>query len=359
MGTLSRYIAARTTLMCTGALATLTTLVVASVFLGNMGTFAEHSTPASVVLRFILYSVPQILYWVIPFSVCVGVVAAQAAFARHVETIAMQACTVSFRRMCVPYVLVATAAVVLMGVMSFDVYPLAQREADRIEQVLIKKRGVEGSFTVHGGRFKVGPEIYLVRYADVVHGVMRDVRCYSLAGGAISTVRRADMVRWTGDGWVSDDMEVLELSRGAIVSKRGKYSLPLRHRPEDLAVAQPSAEVLTLSELLEYRKSLARESIRSLSLDTQIHNRVSFTMAPLVMTLLVLPFGLRFPRAGGIARGITLGIVTGLVYWSAHSAMVGAGMAGYVHPVPAAWSVNVAALFASALIMKHRRFSYG
>jgi len=42
--------------------------------------------------------------------------------------------------------------------MSFDVYPLAQREADRIEQVLIKKRGVEGSFTVHGGRFKVGPE---------------------------------------------------------------------------------------------------------------------------------------------------------------------------------------------------------
>ena len=77
------------------------------------------------------------------------------------------------------------------------------------------------------------------------------------------------------------------------------------------------------------------------------------------MTLLVLPFGLRFPRAGGIARGISIGLILGLAYWAVHSAMTGAGMAGYIHPMLAAWSADLAALGAGLILMTRRRSTYG
>jgi len=124
-------------------------------------------------------------------------------------------------------------------------------------------------------------------------------------------------------------------------------------------IAQPGADVLTLGELLEYRGNLSGERIRSVNLDTQIHSRISFAVAPLIMTLLVLPFGLRFPRAGGIARGISTGLILGLAFWAVHSVMTGAGMAGYVHPVLAAWSADLAALLTGVTLMTTRRSTYG
>jgi lipopolysaccharide export system permease protein len=358
-GTLKRYIFTRASYMCIAALGSLSVLVIASVFMSKIGLFTEHGTRAGVIFRFMFFSSPQIVYWVMPFSVCVGIVTTQALFSRHMETIAMQACSVSFRRICTPYIMVGALASVIMAALSFELYPLAERQAQKIEEVSIKKVGVEGSFTVNGGRFKIGGDIYLVKYIDVVKGIMKDVRCYSMENGRIVTIRRAPDVLWDGRAWISGRMETLTLTADDIVSTKGTAALPLTHRPRDLTVAQPAAEVLTLGELLEYRSSLAKESIRSVNLDTQIHNRISFAAAPLIMTLLVLPFGMRFARVGGIARGTTMGIFMGLLYWSVHSAMTGAGMAGYVHPALAAWSADLAALCASAVMTKFRRVTYG
>ncbi len=345
--------------MCAAAAGVLWLIVLSSVFLGNIGTFTEHDTPIPVIMQFLLYSSPQILYWVLPFSVCVGIVATQASFSRNVETIAMQSCAVTFARICVPYIAVGGLGVVLMAVLSFELYPLAQRQAVKIEQITIRKRGVEGSFTVGGGRFKIGDDIYLVRYIDVVHGVMRDVRRFTVRGGRITSVQSAETAVWDGTSWRCRDMESMRFEAGSIDVTRGEHVLPLAHVPSDLAVAQPSADVLTLPELMSYRSALARRSIRSVNLDTHIHGRISFAASPFIMTILVLPFGLRFPRAGGIARGISAGVFLGLAYWALHSALTGAGMAGYLHPALAAWGADVAAAVSGAASLRYRRVTYG
>jgi lipopolysaccharide export system permease protein len=357
--TLSRYIFTKAAVMCTAAWISLSLLVFASVFLGNLGLFTEYDTGGSVVALYMLYSTPQIIHWVLPFSVCVGIIAAQASFSRHVETIAMQACSVSFWRLSIPYVAVGLAAVVIMSALSFSIYPLAQRQAEKIEQVSIKKRGVQGSFSVHGGRFKIGGDIYHIQHIDIAHGIMRDIVCYRISGGRIATILRAQAAAWNGHEWYSRDMDTMRFAAGGIAVERGGSSLPLTHPPSDLAIAQPGADILTLAELMEYRRHLLESGIRSVNLDTQIHSRISFALAPLIMTLLVLPFGLRFPRAGGIARGISIGMILGLAYWAVHSAMAGAGMSGYIPPALAAWSTDLAALGAGLILMTRRRSTYG
>ncbi len=346
-------------MMSLAAWASLTLLVFVSVFLGNLSLFADYDAPGSVIARFMGYSLPRIAHWVLPFSVCIGVVAAQATFSRHVETIAMQACSVSFWRLSVPYIAVSLIAALIMGALSFAVYPIAQRQAEKIEKISIKKKGIAGSFSVNGGRFKVGGDIYHITMLDISSGTMRNITCYRTTSGRLSSIIRARNATWDGAAWKTGRMEVMRPTGSSLDVSAGPGALPLAQPPADLVFARPRTDILTLQELFEYRARLQADRIRSVNLDTQIHSRISFAAAPFIMTLLVLPFGLRFPRAGGIARGISIGIVLSLFYWAVHSAMTSAGMSGYVHPALAAWSSGILALAAGSYLMITRRSTYG
>ena len=117
--------------------------------------------------------------------------------------------------------------------------------------------------------------------------------------------------------------------------------------------------ILPISDLRQYLKQLKQDGIRSNSVETFFHSRISFAIAPFIMTLLVLPFGMRFPRAGGIARGISIGLVLGLSYWFLHSGMTNLGASGILSPVLAAWSANGTALILGIILMYTRRATYG
>lgn len=345
--------------MCIAVCTSLTLLVLISVLFSNLGMFAEHDTDGVTIARYVFYSLPQMIHLIIPFSVCVGVIGAQAAFSRHVETIAMQACSVSFARISLPYLGVGLVAVLIMGILSFSLYPLSQRQADKIENVYIKKHDIQGSFTVKGGRFKLGGDIYYVEHMDIARGVMQNVSCYRTRSGRLSAIIRARSATWDGTAWKTQNTEIVHLSTEGISTDRTVSTLPLTRGPADLVMAQPKPEVLTLPELIEYRAHLKEDHIRSVSLDTHLQSRISFAISPLIMTLLVLPLGMRFPRAGGIARGISVGLILGLAYWALHSAMTGAGVSGYVHPAVAAWMADVAALTTGIILLVKRRGTYG
>jgi lipopolysaccharide export system permease protein len=345
--------------MCTAAGVGFTILVLISMLFGNLGMFAEHDTDLATIVRYMMYSLPQMIYWVLPFSICVGIIAAQASFSRHTETIAMQSCSISFRKLIIPYLAVGLIGVLLMGFLSFYLYPVSQRQADKLESVYIKKRDITGSFSVNGGRFKVGEDIYYVDHMDISKGIMLHVTCYRISSGRLSTIIRADSAVWIDRMWKTKDMEVIHVSTSGIGLERSDKPLPLTRGPADLVMAQPEPKDLTLKELFEYRAHLREENIVSMSLDTQFYGRISFAVAPFIMTMLVLPFGMRFPRAGGIARGISIGLVLGLAYWALHSAMTGIGLSGFVSPAVASWTADAAAFLAGMSLLVKRRSTYG
>jgi lipopolysaccharide export system permease protein len=358
-GTLYRYLFRKALFMCTAACTGLTLLVLLSMLFGSLGMFAEHNTDLYTIARFMLFSIPRMIYWVLPFSVCVGIIATQASFARHTETIAMQASSISFFRLIVPYLQVGLIAMIIMVFFSFYLYPVAQRQADRLENVDIRKKDVTGSFSVNGGRFKVGEDIYYLDHLDISKGIMHHVNCYRIVAGRLVSIIRADTAVWDGRIWKTENMELINLSTIGIQMERPASALPLNRGPADLVTAQPNPEALTLKELVEYRSYLKQEDIQSVSLDTNFYSRITFAVAPFIMTLLVLPFGMRFPRTGGIARGISVGIILGLAYWALHSAMTGIGMSGYIHPIAAACTADAVAMTAGITLLVMRRDTYG
>ncbi|MDT8271931.1 MAG: LptF/LptG family permease [Desulfomonilia bacterium] len=359
MPILFAYVFRKAAFMCSASLIGLVALIVLSFMFGNLSMFAQYDTDLVTALTYLMFSVPQMMYWVFPFSVCLGIIAAQASFSRHAESIAMQACSVSTVRMFLPYIAVGLLSAIFMSLLSFAVYPLSQRNADRIENIYIKKKDVQGSFTVSGGRFKVENDIYFVEHLDIEKGLMQKVSCYRLKSGTLSAVFTAERATWNGHSWIPEDMVVITLDHSGIHLEEGSDIFPLSRGPEELVMAQPRPEVLTLTELSRYRTRLAGEGIVAKSLDTIYHSRISFSFAPLIMTVLVLPFGKRFPRSGGIARGIALGLVLGLAYWASQSAMTSLGASGMLAPVTASWITNILALLSAGILLFMKRGAYG
>ncbi|MFY9399520.1 MAG: LptF/LptG family permease [Desulfomonilia bacterium] len=354
------YVFRKASAMSLASLASLVLLTVVSELFGKLSTFAEYGTGLAVIMQYLAYSIPQMVYWVLPFSVCLGILAAQAAFSRHSEIIAMQACSVPRSRIYAPYLAVGLLATVLMAATSFYLFPAAQRQADRIEDLKIKRTEVTGSFSVSGGRFKVGQDVYRVGSLNITQGTMENITCYRFSSGRLVQVVTAARARWDGTVWQAQAMQVTDLDRQGISDPRPGTVLPLAREPEDLVMAETNTELLSLPELREYLAQLKEGGIRSPATETLFHSRISFALAPLIMTVLVIPFGMRFPRAGGIARGISLGLVLGLSYWFLHSGMTGLGTSGILPPLVASWGANVCALvIAFSILFAKRRALYG
>ncbi len=358
-GTLFRYIFNRAVRMWTAALVSFVLLVMISRFFSSISMFAEHDTDLTTMLAFMAYSVPQVVYWVLPFSLCLGILAVQALFSRHLETIAMQTCSVTNAAIYLPYLIVGLIATVVMAGVSFQVYPLSQRQADRIEDVYIRNRDVHGSFSVTGGRFKVAERIYYVGHLDIQAATMQNITCYSLNSGRLDAIVTARSARWNGEAWSAEGMKTIHMSQEGIVEEPPGETLPLKRGPEDLVMARARPEVLTIGELRRYLLRLRADGIPTCKVATFYHSRISFAAAPLIMVLLVLPFGMRFPRTGGIARGIAFGIVLGLVYWALHSGCVSLGQAGLLPPMLASWTANLAALGVGSITLYRKRGEYG
>lgn len=342
------------------ALASLVLLMVISELFGDLRTFAEYNTRVSTIVQFLGYSIPRMIYLVLPFSICLGILSTQAAFARNSEIIAMQACSIPLVKIYIPYLLVGLLATGLMTATSFYLYPAAQKEANRIQTLVIEKREVSGSFTVSGSRFKVGEDIYGVDSLDVTKGIMNNITCYRFSSGRLSEIIRAESASWDGNRWVAQEMMVVTLSQNGISDPKPGSFLPLMKKPEDLVLAQTDTEVLPLLGLREYLMQLRSSGTSSPTVETLYYSRISFAIAPFIITLLVVPFGMRFPRAGGIAKGITIGLILGLSYWFFHSGMTGLGTSGVLPPLIASWGANIAALVLAAFILFiKRRAVYG
>jgi len=355
-----KYILKRALWMSFMALASLVLLMIISELFGDLTTFAEYNTSIPTIMQFLGLSIPRMVHLVLPFSVCLGILAAQASFARNSETIAMQACSIPLSRIYIPYLLVGVLATGLMACTSFYLYPIAQGKANRLQNLTIRKGDVSGSFTVTGGRFKVGQDIYSVDSLDVTKGTMDNITCYRFSRGRLSEIIRAEDAHWVAGRWVARGMKVITLNENGISPPRSALNLPLTKEPEDLVMAQTDTEILPLPDLREYLMQLRSSGTASPMIETVYYSRISFAVAPFIITLLVVPFGMRFPRAGGIAKGITVGLILGLSYWFLHSGMTDIGSSGMLPPLVAAWGANIAALALAAFILfRKRRAVYG
>jgi LPS export ABC transporter permease LptF/LPS export ABC transporter permease LptG len=332
-----------------------------------ISTFMEHAeklfrgtATTSLLLRFLYFSTPKFVYFVIPMSALIATLVTIGLMTKNSELIVMKACGVSLYRTAVPLLLFAAVwSAVLFGLQQ-EVLPHTDREARRLEYVI---RGLPTqSFGLLNRHWIVATDGDVYHYESFdpsanrfsqfsAYGVDPHAwRLDSLTYAKEVTLSKTHQagVAWRGrQGWTRD---FVVTRRGAGESTSVKYA-PFAEK--DLPLEPPSyfktenlePEWMTYGQLKRYVTQLRASGFNAVPNMVELQRKVSFPLVTLVMTLLAVPFAVTTGRRGAL-YGIGVGIVLAIVYWTTLSVFAAMGAGGLIAPVLAAWAPNI--LFSAA-----------
>jgi lipopolysaccharide export system permease protein len=126
-------------------------------------------------------------------------------------------------------------------------------------------------------------------------------------------------------------------------------------RDEDLALvsvddfrrAQIDATRMSFGELREYVQRLGASGYNVAEQRVDLHRKIAFPAAALIMTLLAVPFGAMTGRRGALYL-VGLSIVLASAYFLLTTFFIAVGAAGVLPPFLAAWAANI--LFGAAAL---------
>jgi LPS export ABC transporter permease LptF/LPS export ABC transporter permease LptG len=331
-----------------------------------ISTFMEHAeklfrgaATTGLMLRFLYFSTPQFVYFVIPMSALLATLVTIGLMTKNSELIVMKACGVSLYRTAVPLLLFAAVwSAVLFGLQQ-EVLPHTNREARRLEYIIrgfpTKSFGLNRHWIIatDGGLYHYGsfdPQTNRFTQLSMYRVDSSAWRLDSLTyvkEVTLSRGQQADLF-WRGrQGWTRD---FVLTRRGATEHISVKY-VPFAEK--DLPLEPPSyfktenlePEWMTYGQLKRYVTQLRASGFNAVPDMVALQRKVSFPLVTLVMTLLAVPFAVTTGRRGAL-YGIGVGIVLAIVYWTTLSVFAAMGAGGLVPPTLAAWAPNI--LFGAA-----------
>jgi lipopolysaccharide export system permease protein len=327
-------------------------------FVDRASEFLKYKVSPGEMLRYYLYSAPNIFILTSPVAVLLAVLITVSLRARANEFTAIFSGGISLARACAP--LLAGCAVIsaLSLVASETIAPWANRKAREIAHIAVQPGKVGATFSLN--RYWIRGENGILS-AQVVHPEKRELSGFQYleVDGDFRLVRRVDArsAIYSEDGkWHLHDGTERRFS-GNIVTDR--FTDREFFFPETLLgflEGETSPEEMTYAQLSDYvRDSTARGyDVRRYAVD--LYAKLSYPLLNVVISLLAIPIALRSPRSGGVWRSIGAGLFIGFVCWIVLSASLSVGRKGLLPPFAAAWFPDLAiALAGVSLFLRTSR----
>ena len=304
----------------------------------------EHNVQGKVVLQYIAFAQPQILFHMLPLSTLMATLVCFAIFTKTSEITAAKAAGVSLYRICVPVILIGIT--VSAGCFALQEYwlPYANRRAAELRDE-IKNRPVQ-THNVLNRQWMMGErqELYNYAYYDSNLRKFSGLAVYKFQTDPFTITERlyAQEAQWESeqDAWI--------FSRGW----RRSFVEGGKHEPfETLAIQNmepPSyfvkevkrSDQMTYMELTRYVDDLQQAGYDVVPLRVAQQAKFSFPLAAMVTVLIAIPFSFT-PGKKGALYGIGIAIAIGLSYYVTTRVFAFMGEMAMLPPVLAAWAPNV------------------
>lgn len=324
-----------------------------SVFL--VFTIFEHLTeivrnqvPASVVVGYVLYLTPQVVAYMVPLAVLVGVMVTFGLMAAGSQVVALKASGQSIYRLAAPVVALALAlSAALFAVQNF-VLPTTNRQQEELRQQIVS--GVEPARTVHqtDRQWIFGKEnrIFYYRHYDPTSDSFAHLSIFDLDPATFQITRRvfASKASWVPErgewlleyGWQRTFDGVRVTAADAFRTEH----LRIAEAPDYFKRPVSDADKLTFGELRRQIDELSRSGFDVLDLRIDMHAKVAFPLTCLIMAFVGLPFAFSVGKRGAV-YGVAIGLAIGLVFWGALGLFTQLGRYEIVPPLLAAWGPNM------------------
>jgi len=314
---------------------------------------AARNIPWTTVARFLWYLLPQLLYWMAPLALLLGVLVELALLSKRNELVAIMGAGISLYRIAIP---VFVTGLVVSGLLfsldqSYLPYANQRREALRNQ---IKGRPPQTVLqTERRWVFGEQPRIYHYAYFDPAENILGRLTVLELDPATFSIRRRlyARRAQWNPEATAWD------LSRGwqrtfaegqtADFHDFQQARFPeLTERPAYFRKEIRESSQMNARELGGYIAELQQGGLNVTRLRVQWHKKFAFPVIAAIIVLVGFPFGQRVGARGALG-GIAVGIAVGFAYWVLGTGFFEAlGNLGLLPPLLAAWGANLVFAFA-------------
>lgn len=332
-----------------------TVVVIIADLMTTIDRYIRLKTPFALILEHFLYRTPPFVYQGLHIVVLMSTILLFLGLSRSNELTALKAGGISLYRVSLP--VFALAAVITGLTFGFQemALPVLNQKGVEVDEAKIKRRTLpqlqkRSQIWYRSREGQSGDSrIYHLNLLDPANKQATGVSILELDQD-FGVRRRWDArgMRWldAAESWELRDAIHREFRAGRPdrVESFPRTVVTLPERFADFAQVPRAPDVMNYVELSEYIDRLQEAGHKVAKYVVDLHSKIAYPFALLIMALVGIPFALQSPR-GGRMIGIAICLVLGLGYFLVHSAGLALARNEILPPIVAAWVAN--ALFAT------------
>ncbi|MDR6113333.1 MULTISPECIES: LPS export ABC transporter permease LptG [unclassified Sphingomonas] len=290
------------------------------------------------VWRYVSLRAPQIISFLLPFSVLLGTILTFFTMNQNSEVIALKAAGMSAHQVLAPLLIASAGVAVVSFVFNDRIVPRASATLSAWQKVqygpLPIDSGDRSNVWVRDGDDLISVDLIQGRGARTQLG---GVTLYDRTGGSLVAIVRAPRGQRDGDGWRIGPATRFQVASGkvttfpSLIVGRGVT-------PEQLTLASVSADNMSFDALSNAIDDLREAGRPTTSLEGSLWHKLSAPMSAMLMPLLgaVAAFGIA--RSGKLFVRAVIGMALGFAYFVADNFSMAMGDLGAYPPFLAAWA---------------------
>lgn len=341
---IDRYIAKAFVANFAMSLLVFVSLFVSIDFMTTMNSYSNVSI--QVLVDFYRYSLPAIIYQMIPVASIIGTVFTISGLNRNNELVALYSCGLSLARISLPILVVVSLISCISYWMSDQVLPSFAQKKNYVYFVEMKQRpGLYSTVKTDRIWYRSKNVLFniktLIPEAKKAQGL--SMYYFDNAWKLIQLIR-ADSVDILGREWKLRNGTVTvfaEESSFPFTKTFDEKTIQMDEDTGDLSTSTNSSEQLSVSQLNSFIKKNKEAGLDTTRYEIDLHSKFSFAFASLVMSLLGIPFSLARVRSGGTVLNFGICIGVTFFYWTLYNSFITMGRYAYVPAMVGAWLPNL------------------
>lgn len=356
MNRIDRYISGLFLTFFFASLLVFTTIFTAVDALGMMGQFKSATGEAWIAYYAVV--IPETLYRMAPVASLLGGVFTLGILNRNNELIALFASGMSLTRVCLSMLVWVVGICAVVFVSGDRILPQFAKQKNYIYFRDIKHNpSLYSTVKTNKIWYRSKDAIFYIKTLNEKAKKAQGLTLYYFDESwnliQMITAREVDLKDST---WKLHDGSVTLFAKESsfpLTSDFKMKTIVMTEDAKDLSASGNTSDVLTLSELTDFIQKNKEAGLDTLRYEVDYHSKFGFSLAPLIMLLLGIPFSVVKGRGGGLMRGVAVSLGLVFAYWIFYSSTLTLGNYGYLAPVLSAWIPNfVMATLAFLLIRR-------
>ena len=338
-----------------------------AVFVGSGTLFriaeyiTEYGASFSSVAKIFILSLPGVVLWTFPMSMLLATLLAFGRLSSGSEITAMLSYGISFRRLCVPGLILGFVMSLFSVWFNEYIVPWSNAAYERVLNYEIKGNTApktQDHIIIKDIKSGLIERLIYARRFNGETQQMEGITMQLFEKGKVTHVENAAYAEWKGDRWVMHQGIIYDITKDESIEQAKRHTmhfdtqtLPVEQGPREIVNSQKKPEAMTIRELKEQIKILSAQYVNTSKLETEMYQRFTIPFASFVFAIIGMPLGLQ-PNRSGSSRGFAVSLIVIFFYYVL---MVLTGAIGQNGTLPlwfALWLPNIICFFAGLFFIR-------